>query len=92
MTSIHEAPHWSVAYPLRTRDELWGVVAIEVQGRGGGQHRTILRQLQWGAAWIEVMLLRQRSRTTQSLLERASSTSSPRRSPTIAFSRPAARR
>ncbi len=63
----------SVAYPLRTRDELWGVVAIEVQGRGGGQHRTILRQLQWGASWIEVMLLRQRSRATQSLLERASS-------------------
>ncbi len=63
----------SVAYPLKTGDELWGVVAIEVQGRSSGQLRAILRQLQWGASWVEVMLLRQRSRSTQGLLDRASS-------------------
>jgi len=63
----------SVAYPLRFEDELSGVVAIEVQVRESGQLRSSLRQLQWGASWIEVMLLRRRDRERQGFLDRASS-------------------
>ncbi len=63
----------SVAYPLRFDDEVSGVVAIEVQGRDSGQLRSSLRQLQWGASWVEVMLLRRRERERQGFLDRASS-------------------
>ena len=48
----------AVAYPLIFDDGLYGVVAIEAPGRTGGQLRNIMRQLQWGIAWIEAMLRR----------------------------------
>lgn len=64
----------TVAYPLRVKERLCGVVAIEVQGRNSSsQLRPTLRQLQWGAAWIEVLLLRRRTRQKEALLDRAAS-------------------
>lgn len=47
-----------VAWPLVIDDRLYGVVAVEVSGRTAGKLRSIMRQLQWGAAWIEILLRR----------------------------------
>lgn len=50
--------HDTVAYPLLVDEQLCGVVAIEVLHRSEEQLRTIMRHLQWGCAWLEVLVRR----------------------------------
>jgi len=59
-----------VAYPLLIQGQLYGVVAIEIAGQPSGGARSLVRQLQWGASWIEVLLHRQRQETEKDDLER----------------------
>jgi hypothetical protein len=47
-----------VAWPLVIDGSLYGVVAVHVNGPVSGQLRSIMRQLQWGAAWIEILMRR----------------------------------
>lgn len=47
-----------VAYPFLVEQHLYGVVALEISGGAGAHLRAVMRQLQWGAAWIEFMLHR----------------------------------
>jgi RND family efflux transporter MFP subunit len=51
----------SVAWPLFVDERLYGVVAVSLTS---ARHnvRNVMRQLQWGAAWIEVLLRREQSR------------------------------
>lgn len=50
-----------IAYPILVDDQVHGVVAVAVEGRGERQLRLVMRQLQWGISWIEVMLHRERA-------------------------------
>ena len=50
--------HDAVAYPLLVDEQLCGVVAIEIEHRPEKQLRTVMRQLQWGCAWLEVLIRR----------------------------------
>lgn len=60
-----------VGYPLVIQGQLYGVVAIEIAGgRASGGLRSLVRQLQWGASWIEVLLHRRRQETERNDLER----------------------
>ncbi len=43
-----------VGYPLMLDDKLCGVVAIEMMVRSEPMMRAVMRQLQWGASWIEL--------------------------------------
>ncbi len=52
----------SVAYPLTLEGQLFGVVAMTLGG-ARSQVRNVMRQLQWGAAWMELLLRRQQSRS-----------------------------
>lgn len=60
----------TVAYPLLIQGQLYGVVAIETAARPSGGVRSLVRQLQWGASWIEVLLHRQRQDSERNDLER----------------------
>ena len=50
-----------VAYPVTVDDQLFGVVAVALRGTPGDV-RDVLRQLQWGVAWLEVLLRRREGR------------------------------
>ena len=59
-----------VAYPFLVDDRLYGVVAIELNASSRGQLRRVMRQLQWGVGWVEVMLRREHIRSDQARIER----------------------
>jgi multidrug resistance efflux pump len=50
--------HYDVAYPIQVGGDLHGVVAIDVAPRQETDLQSALRALQWGASWLEVMILR----------------------------------
>jgi multidrug resistance efflux pump len=61
-----------VAYPIHAAGRLHGVVAFEIRPRPEPELQAVLRQLQWGTVWIEVLWLRQehgRSATTTERLQ-----------------------
>lgn len=48
----------TLAYPLLVDDQLCGVVALEIAHRSEEQLRQVMRQLQWGCAWLEALVRR----------------------------------
>jgi RND family efflux transporter MFP subunit len=64
--ALHEGrgvvePHGSdyrLAYPVRVEGRVRGVVGMEISGRDELQLQAAMRQLQWGAGWLEVLLRR----------------------------------
>ena len=50
-----------IAYPIEVDEKLHGVVVLDVASRPEPQLQTILRQLHWGSAWLEVLFRRQES-------------------------------
>ncbi|WP_286238540.1 HlyD family efflux transporter periplasmic adaptor subunit [Neptuniibacter halophilus] len=59
--------HTSIAYPLLVDEQLCGVVALEITERDQRQLSQVMRQLQWGSAWLE-SLVRQTTLTSKSRL------------------------
>ncbi len=53
---INETQH--IAYPIEVSGKIHGVVVLEADQRPGHEAQEILRQLHWGAAWLEVMIQR----------------------------------
>ncbi|WP_209426954.1 HlyD family efflux transporter periplasmic adaptor subunit [Pararhodobacter sp. SW119] len=54
-----------VAYPFLVDDLLLGVVALELEDVTRSDVRSVMRQLQWGAGWLEVMMRREESRSKE---------------------------
>lgn len=50
--------HPQVAYPFEVSGKIHGVVVLEIDQRPDHDVQIIMRQLHWGAAWLEVMLRR----------------------------------
>ena len=59
--------HDDVAYPLLIDNQLCGVAAIELDSARDIELRGSMRSVQWGAAWLEV-LIRQRTFSSKDLL------------------------
>lgn len=59
-----------VAYPLDVDDKLHGVVVLDVPACSDSQLQSILRQLHWGTAWIEVLFRREQSRNDRQRQDR----------------------
>jgi len=53
-----EPETYHVAYPVEMGGKIHGVVVLEVARHPRQEVQVILRQLHWGAAWLEVMLRR----------------------------------
>lgn len=52
-----------LAYPFIVDKELYGSVGLEVASRDPNTLRTLMRQLQWGVAWIETFYRRRTEKT-----------------------------
>jgi len=61
-----------VAYPIIVDDRLFGVAALEIEAGRRLQLRNVMRQLQWGIGWIEVILRREHARQEKSRVHRMS--------------------
>ena len=62
--------HLGVAYPIHVAGRLHGVVAFEIRARPDRDLQAVLRQLQWGSAWIEVLWLREEATRDATIKER----------------------
>lgn len=49
---------YDVAYPIQTNGKVCGVVALDIAPRPEPELEAVLRQLQWGAGWLEVLVHR----------------------------------
>lgn len=61
---------YAAAYPLLMDEALIGVVALELTAASEAELRQVMEQLQWGAAWIELLLRRRQAEADQILLRR----------------------
>lgn len=59
-----------VGFPLTIDDHLFGVVAVAVPGESGARLREIMRQLHWGAAWMELVYRREQAKADEEQRER----------------------
>lgn len=59
---------YGVAFPIRLDDELAGVVALSL-GVSQAALPEIMERIQWGSAWIELLLRRRRGREQRDQLE-----------------------
>ena len=64
------AQPWYAAYPFLVDNKLFGVAAVDLQLRRREQLRGVMRQLQWGAGWIELLLRRQQLRADRAQVDR----------------------
>ncbi|MBE0616170.1 MAG: HlyD family efflux transporter periplasmic adaptor subunit [Burkholderiales bacterium] len=60
-----------VAFPIETDDVVRGAVVLDILSRPQAQLQAVLRQMLWGAGWLESMLRRQGVGRESHLLERA---------------------
>ncbi|TAK46505.1 MAG: HlyD family efflux transporter periplasmic adaptor subunit [Betaproteobacteria bacterium] len=51
-------PDYQLAYPVRLDGRPRGAVGMEIAWREEAQLQVVMRQLQWGAGWLEVLLRR----------------------------------
>ncbi|HEX9431383.1 MAG TPA: HlyD family efflux transporter periplasmic adaptor subunit [Burkholderiales bacterium] len=60
-----------VAFPLEIEKQVMGAVVLDLLARPEPLLQGVLRQLLWGAGWLEALLRRHQSRRDAELLERA---------------------
>jgi len=53
-----ERPDYQIGYPVRVDGKVRGAVGLEITWREPAQLQAAMRQLQWGSAWLEVLLRR----------------------------------
>ncbi|MGH2358137.1 MAG: hypothetical protein ACRDGJ_09015, partial [Candidatus Limnocylindria bacterium] len=61
---------YDVAYPIQVSGRLLGVVALDIVPRQEPDLQRVLRQLQWGASWLEVLTLRENLAIATTVRER----------------------
>jgi hypothetical protein len=61
---------YHVAHPIHVTGQMHGVVALDMAPRPAAALQEALHQLQWGAAWLEVLFLRQEVATRVSTQSR----------------------
>jgi len=65
-----ELTRFEVAFPVEVAGHLYGVVVLDVPPRPEPQLQAVLRHLQWGFAWLEVMVRGEDARKDSSPAER----------------------
>jgi multidrug resistance efflux pump len=59
-----------VAYPIEVSGKIHGVVVLEVEQHSRHEVQAIMRQLHWGAAWLEVLIRRTEALQSAEMNER----------------------
>jgi hypothetical protein len=70
LTELESSRNCAIAYPLLVDGELRGVVALEVAGLSEDGLRRAMEQLQWGIAWLELLVRRRRAEEDEAALKR----------------------
>jgi multidrug efflux pump subunit AcrA (membrane-fusion protein) len=65
-----KGPRYDVAYPIQANRRLYGVVVLDVDPRPERELDGVMRQLQWGSAWLEVLHHRDATVVRQAPAER----------------------
>ena len=50
--------HYEIGYPIKVSGALYGTSVLEVTQQSEGELHAMMRQLQWGTAWLELFCLR----------------------------------
>jgi hypothetical protein len=70
LVEMPDSPHYAMAYPLFIEERLHAVVAVEVAVSGQAQLQQAMEQLQWGTAWLELLVRRKQAELDQATLYR----------------------
>ena len=62
-----------LAYPLEIHEELYGAVALEVSTAAAESIRKVMRELQWGVAWLRERLLLEQVQTYRRFADQTAS-------------------
>jgi biotin carboxyl carrier protein len=62
--------NYQIAYPLEVLGKLHGAVILETMPALSPRIQSVMQQLHWGVAWLEVMLLRAGARDSETVNER----------------------
>lgn len=70
LVELPDSANYAIAYPLLIDEELSGVVALEISASAEIELQTAMEQLQWGIAWLELMVRRKQAEQDQAILLR----------------------
>jgi RND family efflux transporter MFP subunit len=54
-----ENGHYEIGYPIEARGSLYGATVLEVTPKSEAKLQGMMRQLHWGAAWLELLFSRE---------------------------------
>ncbi len=70
LVELDLAKNYAIAYPLVVDEKLSGVVALEIAANSETELQQAMEQLQWGIAWLELLVRRKQSDAEQAILHR----------------------
>ncbi|MBM9518793.1 HlyD family efflux transporter periplasmic adaptor subunit [Desulforhopalus vacuolatus] len=70
LVEMAEPERYAAAYPVLIDDALFGVVALELRAHQPQELQLAMRQLQWGTAWLELLVRRNQLEADKALLHR----------------------
>ncbi len=62
--------HYEIGYPIEARGSLHGAAVLEVASQNDIRLQAVMRQLHWGAAWLELLFSREAIASEQETRER----------------------
>ena len=69
LAELATANQYAVGYPILVDDELCGVVALELSVTAESQLQLTMEKLQWGTAWLELLVRRKQVDENKAILE-----------------------
>ncbi len=70
LVELEASSHYALAYPMLINNQLHGIVALEVSATTEIELQQAMEQLQWGASWLELLVLRQQAEENKAKLHR----------------------
>ena len=70
LVAIPDSANYAIAYPISIDESLHGVVALEVVFAAESQLQQAMEQVQWGVAWLELLVRRKQADIDQATLKR----------------------
>ena len=70
LVEVPDSPNYAIAYPLFIDERLHGVIALEVVVTAEAELQRAMEQVQWGVAWLELLVRRKQADIDQAILKR----------------------